>query len=269
MLLQVISSVVLLTPILFTVNILSDIFFSHLEFMTPQFKAIMYVVFVLVIALINFSFYGAHFFNQWRSAIEEKARLHIQAADAEKEKTMMQYQHLRNQVNPHFLFNTLTSLDGLILSDPPLASKFVKHLAKVYRYVLEQPEGEVVSLEHEFGFIGHYISMLKVKYKDALHIAVDLPATALDKGIAMVTSQMLIDNAIKHNIVHVSTPLNIDIKVDGPFLVFTNNKQIRKQIEVSTKQGLKHLQQLYAYLTPVPVEIHDTQAFFQVKLPLL
>lgn len=269
MLLQVVACVVLLSPVLIVVNVLSDILFPPLDFMTPQFKAVAFVLFVLVVTLINFSFYGAYFFNQWRFAIEEKARLSVQAAETEREKTLMLYQHLRNQVNPHFLFNTLTSLDGLILSDPSLASKFVRHLAKVYRYVLEQPEGEVVSVEQEFAFINHYISMLKMKYKDALDISVNLPQSVLDKGIGMVTSQMLIDNAIKHNVVHINAPLSIQIDVDGPYLVFTNNKQIKKQIEVSTKQGLKHLQQFYSYLSPVPVEVLDTASHFQVKLPLL
>lgn len=269
MLLQITVCVLLLSPILFIVDLLTTLFFPPLEFITPQFKAIAFTLFVLVIALITLSFYGAHFFTQWRRVIEEKAAFEVQAANAEKEKTIIQYQHLKNQVNPHFLFNTLTSLDGLIHSDPPLASKFVRHLAKVYRYILEQPEGEVVSIEQEFTFLNHYLSMLKIKHKEALQITIDIPSSSLDKGIAMVTSQMLIDNAIKHNIVHSATPLRIHINTEDGFLVFNNNKQIRKQIEISTKQGLLHLRRLYEYLTPTPVEINDGENFFQVKLPLL
>ncbi len=91
----------------------------------------------------------------------------------------------------------------------------------------------------------------------------------MEKGIVMVTLQMLIDNAIKHNTVHTNAPLIISIKDEEDFLLVTNNKQLRKQIEFSTKKGIKQLQQLYKYLTSSPVEINNTDHYFQVKLPLL
>ena len=86
----------------------------------------------------------------------------------------MQYHHFRNQVNPHFLFNTFSSLDGLIQTNPELASEFVRHLSKVYRYVLEHKENEVVSLETEINFIRNYISLLQIRYKNVLEINLDI-----------------------------------------------------------------------------------------------
>jgi two-component system, LytTR family, sensor kinase len=266
---QIILSVILLSPILFLVDALTPVFFGELEFMTPQFQSIMYVVFILVIAMINLSFYGSFFFKQWKDSIEEKAMLQVQAADAEKNKVLAQYHHLKNQVNPHFLFNTLTSLDGLIHSSPSLASSFVRHLAKVYRYVLEHSESEVVTIERELAFLNHYMPVLKIKHGESLHISVNVSPGAQEKGIAMVTSQMLIDNAIKHNIVHSKSPLRIEISNDADYLVFTNNKQLRQQIETSTKRGLKQLQELYQFLHESPVQIVDTGTSFTVKLPLL
>jgi two-component system, LytTR family, sensor kinase len=103
LLIQIVVSVILLSPILFMVDVLSPMFFTDLEFMTPQFKSIMYMVFVLVIAMINLSFYGSFFFRQWKDSIEEKARLQVQAADAEKNKAMAQYHHLKNQVNHRYI----------------------------------------------------------------------------------------------------------------------------------------------------------------------
>lgn len=266
---QVLLSVILSSPVLIAVDILSNIFFSHLEFMGPQFKAVVILVFILVITLICFSFYGAYFFRQWKQSIEEKLELQIRAAESEKERAIVQYQHLKNQVNPHFLFNTLTSLDGLIHTDPALASVFVRHLAKVYRYVLEHTENEIVSLAAEIEFIQHYISVLKIRYADALQIQINISEETMDRGIAMVTLQMLIDNAIKHNIVHKDEPLSITISHDAVFLYVTNNKQLRKQIATSTKKGLQHLRQLYKYLGPHAVEIRDDTDVFQVKIPLL
>lgn len=269
LLIQIMSSLLITSPVLFIVDYASGILFPELPFMTAQFKAVVVVLFIVVIALINFIFYGAYFFSKWKQSVEEKAALQVEAAEAEREKSLVQYQHLKNQVNPHFLFNTLTSLDGLILSDPSLASTFLRHLAKVYRYVLEHSETEIVNLEEEINFIKHYLSLLEVRYGEALSVDIRISAEAMEKGIAMVTLQMLIDNAIKHNIVHVTSPLLIRIQDENNLLSVTNNKQLRKQIDSSTKQGLQQLQQLYKYLSASPVEVHDTAGHFQVNLPLL
>ena len=269
MVVQTASSIILTCPALFIVNTISRKYFPYLEFMGKEFIALIIVMFVVVLLLVNFSFYAQYFFKQWRLSIEEKARLQVVAADAQKEKSLVQYQRLKNQVNPHFLFNTLTSLDGLILSDPELASQFVKHLSKVYRYVLEQPENEVVTVQKEIDFIQHYISTLNIKYNQALNIQLEISAAARERGIAMVSLQMLIDNAIKHNAINSSTPLHILINEDRDYIAIKNNKQVRKQIETSTRQGLKHLQHLYSFLTTTPVVINDSELFFEVKLPLL
>ncbi len=269
MVVQTGASIILTCPTLFIVNEISKKYLPYLEFMGREFMALIVVMFIIVMMLINFSFYALHFFKEWKLSIEEKAKLQVMTADAQKEKSFVQYQHLKNQVNPHFLFNTLTSLDGLILSNPELASQFVRHLSKVYRYVLEQSENEIVTIQTEIDFISHYISILKIKYNESIEIAVDVSTASKEKGIAMVSLQMLIDNAVKHNIVNSKSPLHITIKDEDGYISIRNNKQLRKQIETSTKQGLKHLQQLYAFLTKQRVIINDTGNFFEVKLPLL
>jgi LytS/YehU family sensor histidine kinase len=240
-----------------------------LEFMNKQFLAVTSILFLVFILLMNLGYNAYYFFRQWQKSVEEKAKLEVDAESAAKERAVMQYQHLKNQVNPHFLFNTLTSLDGLILSEPEVASQFVKHLSKVYRYVLEHRENEIVPLQTEIDFIKHYISVLKIKHNGALEIVMNISPSAREKRIAMVTLQMLIDNAIKHNAVHEKSPLTITINDDGDVLAIHNNKQPRKQIDNSTKHGLKHLQQLYSFLSPTPVVIEDVAASFTIKLPLL
>ena len=264
---QVILAFLFITPVylLFIFNI--DRF--RLPFMNTQFLAITSMLFFVFILLLNLGHNAFYFFRQWQKSVEEKAALEIHTASMEREKSISQYQRLKNQVNPHFLFNTLTSLDGLIGSDPELASKFVRHLSKVYRYVLEHAENEVVTVQTEIDFIDHYIAMLKLKHDGALQINLDVSAEAREKGIAMVTLQMLIDNAIKHNMVHPKTPLVITIRDEEDFLTIQNNKQLRKQIELSTKQGLQHLRQLYAFLDKKPVIVVDEPFSFNVKLPLL
>lgn len=267
----------ILLQVLVTVLVLSPVFAAtflvikpHLPlFIDQRYIVLLMAIFLLMIMVMTFGYYTYNLFIKHKSSSEEKAKLQVAAAQLEKEKSMMRYHHLKNQVNPHFLFNTLTSLDGLIQSQPNLASDFVRHLSKVYRYVLEHKENEVVSMETEINFIQHYISLLQIRYKEAIEIKLDISEAALDRGIVMVTLQMLIDNAIKHNSVQVGLPLKIWAWDEAGSLHVSNNKQLRKQIETSNKHGLKQLQELYAFLTPQPVVVHDRTDNFEIVLPLL
>lgn len=265
--LQVLVSMVLLSPVFIATYFLAKPYLP--PFFDRRYMTLLYMIVFLVLLLLNFSFYAYQFFQQWQKTAEEKTELQLKAERAERDKSVMKYHHLRNQVNPHFLFNTLTSLDGLILSNPELGSQFVRHLSKVYRYVLEHSENEVVSLQTEIDFIKHYIAVLKMKFGEGILIDVDISKEGAEKGIAMVTLQMLIDNAIKHNQVHGSSPLHIRIFEEDESLLIRNNKQLRKQIEISTRHGLKHLKELYGYLNQRPMEVRDEENYFEVKLPLL
>jgi two-component system LytT family sensor kinase len=263
--------------VLVTLLLLSPVFIFSMAWSKPILWAIntrnmlafLSIVFIITILMMTFGYYTYDLFLKYKRSSEEKSRLALETAQLEKERSMMRYHHLKNQVNPHFLFNTLTSLDGLIQLNPALASDFIRHLSKVYRYVLEHKENEVVSVETEVSFIQHYISLLQIRYKEALDIKLNISETALEKGIVMVTLQMLIDNAIKHNSVQAGQPLQICISNEGDWLCIGNNKQLRKQIETSNGHGLKQLQELYAFLTEKPVLIKDTENKFEVKLPLL
>lgn len=272
---QVIKRMVfqILLSILIIVPLFSVIVYSYRDqlpkYATPQFITIVFVLFAIFIVLINFIYYQRYFFSQWQQSVLQNAELQVQTVKLEKEKTMMQYHHLKNQVNPHFLFNTLTSLDGLIKSNSSLASDFVQHLSKVYRYVLEHKENEIVSIQEELDFMEHYISLLTIRHKSALEILIDISKDGKEKGIVMVTLQMLIDNAIKHNMLQSSSPLVIRIYDDDGYLHVRNNKQLKRQIDHSNKQGLLQLQQLYGYLSDRSLLIKDEPGFFEVNLPLL
>jgi sensor histidine kinase YesM len=264
---QIFITFLLLTPLL-----LVSVFFFR-RYLPPSlnnnFLVIAIMIYVIVIFLFNFSFYASYFFRNWQDSIEEKAELEVQTAELEREKLNLQYHQLRNQVNPHYLFNTLTSLDGLIQTNPQLASDFVQHMSKVYRYVLQHKESEVVNLEEELSFIGNYIKLLDLRYAQGLQIHYNISDQAREKGIVMVTLQMLIDNAIKHNIVLPAQPLKIIIWDENEQLVVHNNKQLRGQIATSNKQGLQQLKDLYAFLSDRAIEIEDTAEHFTIKLPLL
>lgn len=239
------------------------------DFVSNQFLALMVLMVLMVLFMFNFAFYTFYFFEHWQETVNEKASLEVQAAELEKEKAEVQYHQLKNQVNPHYLFNTLSSLDGLIHTNPDLASEFVRHMSNVYRYVLQHKESEVVNIEEELEFIGHYIELLHIRYAAGLNIHYKVSDDAKEQGIVMVTLQMLIDNAIKHNIVQSSMPLKIVIWDEGDYLVVHNNKQLRKQIETSNGEGLEQLKQLYSFLTDKPVIIEDEEEHYTIKIPLL
>lgn len=256
-------------PLLAFIDYVVNPLFPRLDFMGKEFKALVVVLFFIVVVLMNFSFYGYYFFKEWKTSVKQQAALQVHTANVEREKSRMHFHNLKNQVNPHFLFNTLTSLDGLIQTNAALASEFVHHLAKVYRYVLEHKENEIVPLQTEVSFIRHYILLLEIRFKQAIDIRINISRNALDKSIVMVTLQMLIDNAIKHNILQDKKPLLITITDKEDYLHITNNKQLRKQIETSTKQGLQQLKDVYAYLSQQPVIVQDTNGFFEIRIPLL
>ncbi|MBK7426772.1 MAG: histidine kinase [Saprospiraceae bacterium] len=211
---------------------------------------------------INLGFISSYFIKRWQENALKAERL-------QREQATLKYQQLKNQVNPHLLFNSLSSLDNLIRTDPALASRFVKHMSKVYRYVLQHKENEVVNLETELEFINEYNELQKIRFGNALMININVKEDSLEKGIVMITLQTLIDNAIKHNEVHLSKPLNIQIFDKGEYLIIENNKQLKQSIQDSNQQGLAQLTQLYEYLSKEPLIIEDQLNSFTVKIPLL
>jgi len=267
MMVQIASSVAIVVPIMIGISIIVRPYLP--AFVNNKFITLIIILLTVVTVLLNFILAAYYFFNQWQKSVQEKAELQVKTAEMEKERSILQYHHLKNQVNPHFLFNTFTSLDGLIQTDPELASVFVRHLSKVYRYVLEHKENEVVSLQTEADFIQHYISLLNIRYKNVLEISMNISKADMEKGIVMVTMQMLIDNAIKHNSLETEAPLTISIWNEEGYLHVSNNKQLRRQIETSNKQGLAQLKELYSYLTKQEVKILDSPEKFEIKLPLL
>lgn len=264
---QIASSIGIVAPLIIGISILVRPYLPG--FVNNKFIILIIILLLVVTALLNFVLFAYYFFNQWQTSVQEKARLQVRTAEMEKERSMLQYHHLKNQVNPHFLFNTFTSLDGLIQTDPDLASDFVRHLSKVYRYVLEHKENEVVSLQTEVDFIQHYISLLDIRYKDVLNITMHISKAAMEKGIVMVTLQMVIDNAIKHNSLQAENPLHIKIWDEDGYLHIHNNKQLRRQIETSNKQGLQQLKELYSYLAEDEIVVKETVDTFEINLPLL
>lgn len=214
----------------------------------------------LLFHLLNaIKFYFTEYKTKWMEA-EELKRITAQA----------ELQLVKSQINPHFLFNNLNVLSALILKNNDEANKFIEEFSKVYRYILNNHDKELVDIKTELDFIKPYIFLLQKRFAEGLEISVDVPA-AYDKFYVIPASlQMLIENAIKHNIVSKSKPLHIDVHINGNnTIVVSNNLQLRESVDNSTKVGLNNIIKRYWLVSGQNVEVKKDAAAFTVVLPLL
>jgi two-component system, LytTR family, sensor kinase len=226
------------------------------------FVAATWALYVMIPVGVNLGFFTVYFIDRWKDSLIKAERL-------EKEKSQVQFDNLKNQLNPHFLFNALTSLNSLIFENQQLASEFLQQLSKVYRYVLQNKNKNFVLLQTELDFIEHYVQLLETRFRGGLKINFKISDDAKEQAIVPVTLQILIENAIKHNVVDKDKRLTIDVLTVGDYLVVTNNLQIKKNVEGSNKQGLENLRSLYKFLTDKPLLIEPTHDRFYVKVPLI
>ena len=188
----------------------------------------------------------------------------------QKENLQSQFDVLKQQVNPHFLFNSLNILTSLIKLEPNLAEKFSEQLSKVYRYVLENKDNELVDLNTELNFLNAYIFLLNIRFVDKLRVNINIPEAKRSNQIIPLAMQLLIENAIKHNIMSKSEPLTIDVFIDSEnFLNIINNLQERPSQLVSTGVGLKNIQNRYKLLNNTEPIFKKTNTHFIAKVPLV
>ncbi len=163
--------------------------------------------------------------------------------------TTARLQALRNQVNPHFLFNALNTLSSLVHRDADAADEFIQRLAKVYRYLLEHAEQDLVPLCTELAFVESYIFLLKTRFKEALHVNISIDEALEEYMLPPMTLQMLIENAVKHNIVSPTKPLTIEISSDSQGCVIVKNTlQERSEKDASSSVGLANVASRYEFL---------------------
>lgn len=195
--------------------------------------------------------------------------LETKAQSLEKEKTLVQYESLKQHLNPHFLFNSLTSLRSLIRTDAKTATSFLDGMSKVYRYVLKSGEQELVRLQDELDFVETFVKLQKIRFNEGLDVRIHVPGSYANKYVVPVTLQNLVENAIKHNTADKDSPLLVNIFIDNGYVVVQNNRQLYRIVETSNKKGLTSLKTLYKYYSDSPVIIYEDEQSFSVKVPLL
>ncbi|MCY1721293.1 histidine kinase [Prolixibacteraceae bacterium Z1-6] len=203
----------------------------------------------------------ARFTQKWVDSQE-------QIAEMKREKLRMDYNSLQDQLNPHFLFNNLSVLKSLIIYDSDSALKFTENFTDVYRYVLQSKDKRLVKVAEEIEFIESYISLHKERVGAGLEVESSILTEDLGLEIAPLTLQLLVENAIKHNVTSRETPLKIVIDTDANYLTVSNSLN-RRVSSYSTKTGLKNLVKRYEMLTSEEIVVQYDDERFEVKVPLL
>ncbi len=216
---------------------------------------------IIITLIITMFMTGRSFLINWRESAVDAERL-------KKESVAAQYESLKNQVNPHFLFNSLNALTNLVYEDQDKAARFIKQLSEVYRYVLDTRDKELVSLAEEVKFLDSYLYLQQIRFGEKLNLKV-----SLENGqgrVAPLALQMLIENAIKHNVIAEDQPLYINVRMESGFIIVENNMQ-KKNIpgEGSSGIGLENIQKRYEFLCNQKVVVENTGDTFRVKLPVI
>ena len=231
----------------------------HNDWQTFWFDFKITLIFTTLLVVISETVY---FFDQWKKTLIDAERL-------KKENTQAQLDSLRNQVNPHFLFNSLNTLISIIPDCPDTAIDFTQKLSNVYRYLLSVREKELVELQTELDFIQSYIFLLKVRFEQNLIFEINIPEELKTRLLPPVSMQLLIENAIKHNVVSKEKPLCIQFFVDNDFLIVKNNLQPKLEKETSTGIGLENIRKRYQILSTKQMEVVHTSTHFIIVLPLI
>ena len=212
----------------------------------------------IVVLLLSLYLYG-------KRQMESQQRLSY----VEKEKIRYQFEALKNQVNPHFLFNSLNVLASLAYQDADKTNLFTKKLAEVYRYLLKTSDHQTVSLEEELRFTKAFLYLEKIRYGNALLVIIDDAADSKKSARVIPASlQMLVENAIKHNIATTSSPLVIHISISGKSIIVSNNLQLRSYVGSKNGIGLANLRNQYA-LNDESLKIKKNENEFIVELPYI
>jgi sensor histidine kinase YesM len=206
---------------------------------------------------------GAAFYDKWRKTVDE-------AENLKKENLQSQLEGLKDQVNPHFLFNSLNSLSSLINEDPQKAEKFLDEMSKVYRYLLRTNEDGLTTLDSEMQFIQSYFHMLKTRYGDGVWMETQIDDHYLGYHLPPLTLQMLVENAVKHNMILKDSPLKILIMTtNSGRLIVSNNLQRKDRMVASNKIGLANIVNKYRLMKKEEISIRDDGKEFAVVVPLI
>jgi two-component system LytT family sensor kinase len=263
----IITTVLYTVPVVLLINYVNFIVISGNH--TDRFFTGAYLwqhIFYIILSFGVSAFIHARgFMLQWKNSVKQESTKQEIVAKTETAK----FESLKNQLDPHFLFNSLNVLTSLIGENPTQAERFTTKLSKVYRYVLEQRNKDLVPIEEELKFAKTYMELLGMRFEDAVKF--NIPDSISNDALKIVplSLQLLLENAVKHNVVSSTKPLTINIYEEGNYLIIENNINPKEAIGKSTKVGLQNIADRYGLITDKGVKIENNNKTFKVSLPLL
>lgn len=262
LLFQTLSGLMIAFLAVFALRMLVNLIFFPSGLIIFSDEVTILVVTFIFIVFFNLADFGSFLNERYRKSLAEMERFRKEIAEN-------QYEMLKLQLNPHFLFNSLNTLSSLVHDDAGKASDFIRRLSEVYRYVLDNRNRELISLSDEMEFIRSFCFLLEIRFQGMIEFQFDIMEKDLDKKIAPMTLQLLVENAVKHNIASSQKPLLIRIHSQNREIAVTNNLQLKPNPPTGSGMGLKNISSRYAFLTTRKVEITDNSDTFEVRIPLI
>jgi ABC-type multidrug transport system fused ATPase/permease subunit len=249
---------------IFLLRIVEDVLIEKVplqEFLSNE-KPSNYLVSIIITLIITLGIHAFYFYKAYQEGRIKEQKIIAGTASAK-------FESLKNQIDPHFLFNSLNVLSSLIEENPENAQKFTTSLSKIYRYVLEQKDKELVTVAEELAFAKTYMNLLKMRFEDSISYEIPMDFNDEEAKVVPLSLQLLLENTIKHNVVSEKKPLHIKISIKNNELIVENNKQKKEVLQDRKGVGLQNIVNRYAILSKRNVTVEDTDVFFRIKLPIL
>lgn len=258
------GSFVISVGTIFLLRIVEDVFIegsSFEEFYQNETMA-NYVVTIIITFFVTLAFHAFYFYKAYQENKVNQQKIIAGTASA-------QFESLKNQIDPHFLFNSLNVLSSLIEEHPENAQKFTTSLSKVYRYVLEQKDKELVSVAEEIAFAQTYMNLLKMRFENSITFEIPERFDNEEAKVVPLSLQLLLENCVKHNVVSESKPLHIKISIEKGQLIVTNNLQKKGVLSDRKGVGLENIVSRYGILTHRKVIVEENENEFRISIPIL
>jgi sensor histidine kinase YesM len=262
-----IATVLYTVPVVLGIDYLTFVVFQKMnpsEFFNE--RMIWVHLFYIILSLgISTFMHARSFMANWKQASRKEVTEQKIIAGTASAK----FESLKNQIDPHFLFNSLNVLSSLIEENPDNAQRFTTSLSKIYRYVLEQKDKELVSVEEELAFAKTYMNLLKMRFENSLFYEVPTTSINPEAKVVPLSLQLLLENTVKHNVVSEQRPLHIRITIEGDYLAIQNDYQKKEVLQDRQGVGLQNIINRYGIITNRKVLIEQNEKTFTVKIPIL
>ena len=259
-----VSSFLISIAVIFLLRIFEDVVIEGIplsDFLSKE-QLSNYLVASILTFVVTLAFHAFYFYKAYAENKVKEQKVIAGTASA-------QFESLKNQIDPHFLFNSLNVLSSLIEENPDNAQRFTTSLSKIYRYVLEQKDKELVSVDEELAFAKTYMNLLKMRFENSISYELPPEFGNPEAKVVPLSLQLLLENTIKHNVASEQKPLHVKIYIENNYLIVENNLQKKEVLQDRKGVGLQNIVNRYALISARKVLVDQTETAFKVKIPIL